>query len=105
MTLSMYAAEWLTARVVKGRPLSPSTRYRYERLLARNILPHLGPLSLRAITAVFRGSSEFVASLVKVQKEALICDNAHEAASGIEPLYKALQALTYAFLCNSMLRL
>ncbi len=51
VTLSMYAAEWLTARVVKGRPLSPSTRYGYERLLARNILPHLGPLSLRAITA------------------------------------------------------
>jgi integrase len=36
--------------VVNGRPLSPSTRYGYDRLLARNILPHLGPLPLRVIT-------------------------------------------------------
>ncbi len=49
-TLETYAAGWLEARVVKGRPLSPSTRYGYERLLARNILPHLGMLPLRAVT-------------------------------------------------------
>ncbi len=45
-----YATDWLEGRVVSGRPLSPSTRYGYERLLARNILPHFGALPLRAIT-------------------------------------------------------
>jgi integrase len=50
VTLAAYAADWLASRVVKGRPLSPSTRYGYERLLDRNILPTLGALPLRAIT-------------------------------------------------------
>jgi integrase len=50
LTFSRYASDWLDARVVQGRPLSPSTRYGYERLLARNILPHLAALPLRAIT-------------------------------------------------------
>ncbi len=45
-----YAKDWLDGRVVRGRSLSPSTRYGYERLLARNVLPHLAPLPLRAIS-------------------------------------------------------
>ncbi len=50
VSFAPYAADWLDSRVVNGRPLSPSTRYGYERLLTRNILPHFGPLPLRAIT-------------------------------------------------------
>jgi integrase len=50
VTLAKYSADWLESRVVKGRPLSPATRYGYQRLLARNILPTLGTLPLRAIT-------------------------------------------------------
>ncbi len=51
VTFEAYATDWLAGRVVDGRALSPSTRYGYERLRARNILPHLGPLPLRVITA------------------------------------------------------
>ncbi len=50
VTFASYAAGWLDSRVVNGRPLSNSTRYGYERLLDRNILPHLGSMPLRAIT-------------------------------------------------------
>ncbi len=50
ITFASYSSTWLESRVVNGRPLSPSTRYGYDRLLERNILPHLGPLPLRAIT-------------------------------------------------------
>jgi integrase len=50
VTFATYAKEWLASRVVRGHPLSPSTRYGYERLLERNILPALGTLSLRAIS-------------------------------------------------------
>jgi integrase len=48
-TFESYARRWLEARLVKGRPLAPSTRYGYERLLERNLLPYLAKLSLRAI--------------------------------------------------------
>jgi hypothetical protein len=37
--------------LVKGRPLSPTTRSGYEGLLRRNLLPHFGPVPLRQITA------------------------------------------------------
>ena len=48
-TLRAYACRWIETRVVKGRPLTPATRYGYERLLARNILPTLGDRRLRQL--------------------------------------------------------
>jgi len=42
-----YAAEWLERRRVKGRPLSPRTRERYESLLRVRINPTLGKRQLR----------------------------------------------------------
>ena len=45
-----YVRTWLDTRLVKGRPLAPRTRYEYEGLLRRNILPTFGSTRLRAIT-------------------------------------------------------
>ncbi|HUJ64248.1 MAG TPA: hypothetical protein VLX59_01845 [Acidimicrobiales bacterium] len=44
-----YVRAWLDSRLVKGRPLAPRTRYEYEGLLRRNILPIFGSTRLRAI--------------------------------------------------------
>src|SRR5947209_17241529 len=46
-----FAWRWLDTRLVKGRPLSPTTRSGYEGLLRRNLLPHFGSVPLRQITA------------------------------------------------------
>jgi integrase len=51
--LDDYAERWLATRVTKrGRPLEASTRYGYERLLHRNVLPKrfLGAIRMRAVT-------------------------------------------------------
>jgi integrase len=48
-TLDAYFAEWLPARLVKGRPLRQSTRDGYERLWKRNVAPSLGRRQLRAL--------------------------------------------------------
>ncbi|HEX2041536.1 MAG TPA: tyrosine-type recombinase/integrase [Acidimicrobiales bacterium] len=48
-TLNDYFASWLASRLVKGRPLTPSTRVGYERLYRRNIGPRLGGRPLRTI--------------------------------------------------------
>jgi len=45
-----YVKAWLDTRLVKGRPLAPRTRYEYEGLLRRNILPAFGSTRLRAVT-------------------------------------------------------
>ena len=45
-----FVRTWLDTRLVKGRPLAPRTRYEYEGLLRRNILPTFGSIRLRAIT-------------------------------------------------------
>jgi integrase len=44
-----YVRTWLEGRLVKGRPLAPRTRYEYEGLLRRNLLPAFGSTRLRAI--------------------------------------------------------
>jgi integrase len=46
----VYAAAWLASRLVKGRPLEPTTVQGYRRLLKRNILPEFGTIPLRRIT-------------------------------------------------------
>lgn len=46
-TLAAYAGPWLA-----DRPLKPRTRDLYRRLLDQKILPDLGPLPLKAITAL-----------------------------------------------------
>jgi integrase len=48
-TLADYFAEWIEARMVQGRPLTPSTRVGYERLWRRNIADTLGRRELRAV--------------------------------------------------------
>ena len=58
-----YVRTWLDSRLVKGRPLAPRTRYEYEGLLRRNILPTFGSARLRAITAT--DVREWLASLVE----------------------------------------
>jgi integrase len=45
-----YADEWLRHRLVKDRPLTPSTRQGYEALLRRNIRPHFASTKLRQVT-------------------------------------------------------
>ena len=45
-----FARRWLDTRLVRGRPLSPTTRSGYEGLLRRNLLPHFGSVPLRHIT-------------------------------------------------------
>jgi integrase len=48
-TFDDYFASWLSARLVKGRPLTPATRVGYERLYRRNVGPRLGGRQLRTI--------------------------------------------------------
>lgn len=45
-----YAEAWLKARLVRGRPLAPTTLREYRGLLRRNILPTFESLPLRAIS-------------------------------------------------------
>ena len=45
-----YADQWLKDRLVKGRPLTPATRFGYEGLLRRNLKPAFGQTKLRQIT-------------------------------------------------------
>jgi integrase len=49
-TLASYAATWLEARLVRGRPLAAMTRQGYQGLLRRNILPALGSVPIASIT-------------------------------------------------------
>jgi len=50
LTLDDYFAMWLEGRLVKGRPLSPSTRLGYERLYRRrNVKERIGTRQLRAL--------------------------------------------------------
>lgn len=49
-TLNEYAAQWLAARQVSGRPLKDRTREHYRELLDRHILPSLGHLPVASIT-------------------------------------------------------
>lgn len=58
-----YVQTWLDSRLVKGRPLAPRTRYEYEGLLRRNILPTFGSTRLRAISAT--DVREWLAALVE----------------------------------------
>lgn len=46
-----YSAQWLDDRLVKGKPLTPATRFGYEGLLRRNLLPTFGETKLRQITS------------------------------------------------------
>ncbi|MFJ9390790.1 phage integrase central domain-containing protein [Nocardioides sp. NPDC101246] len=50
-TFEEYAAAWLPARMVKGRPLAPRTRSDYEDLLRLHILPAFGNAPLADITS------------------------------------------------------
>lgn len=50
-TLTVYAARWLPARRVKGRPLAPRTVTLYRSQLDRHLLPRLGALELRHLDA------------------------------------------------------
>ncbi len=45
-----YADEWLKHRLVKGQPLTPSTRQGYEALLRRHLRPSFAKTKLRQIT-------------------------------------------------------
>jgi integrase len=47
---SEYVETWLKTRLVKGRPLAPTTMREYRGLLRRNILPTFESAQLRAIT-------------------------------------------------------
>jgi integrase len=49
-TVRLYAEQWIKTRLVKGLPLAPMTRYGYEGLLRRNIVPIMGDLRLRQVT-------------------------------------------------------
>jgi integrase len=62
--LDVYIKRWLNTRLVRGRPLSPSTIQSYRALNRRNIEPKLGSLALRMITtdAVRTWHAELVAS-------------------------------------------
>jgi integrase len=48
--LNAYFAEWVPARLVRGKGLAPSTRAGYERLWRRNVKETLGRKQLRAVT-------------------------------------------------------
>lgn len=50
-TFEEYAAAWLPARMVRGRPLAPRTRSDYEDLLRLHILPAFGSTPLADITS------------------------------------------------------
>ena len=58
----VYVRAWIDSRLVKGRPLAPRTRYEYEGLLRRNILPAFGSCRLRAIAT--SDVREWLASVV-----------------------------------------
>lgn len=60
---SDYVRSWLDSRLVKGHPLGTRTRYEYEGLLRRNILPTFGASRLRAITT--SDVREWLAALVE----------------------------------------
>lgn len=47
--LNDYFSGWVTTRLVKGQPLSPSTRLGYARLWQRTIEPSIGRRQLRAL--------------------------------------------------------
>ena len=47
--LDGYFDEWVEARLVRGRPLTPSTKVGYQRLWRRTIKPTIGRSQLRAI--------------------------------------------------------
>lgn len=47
--LNDYFSGWVSTRLVKGRPLSPSTRLGYARLWRRTIEPSIGRRQLRAL--------------------------------------------------------
>ena len=51
LTLQAYAAQWLATRRVRGRPLAPRTRERYDGVLRNHIVPYLGDVELRYLTA------------------------------------------------------
>jgi integrase len=46
-TLESYATSWVATRRVRGRPITPRTRERYESILRTHIVPALGDLTLR----------------------------------------------------------
>src|ERR1700759_1654697 len=51
ITLRDYADAWLKTRRVRGRPLAPRTGVQYRWQLDKHILPTLGALQLRQLTA------------------------------------------------------
>jgi integrase len=48
--LSVYASSWLGGRRVRGRPLAPRTRERYDGVLRTHIFPTLSEVELRHMT-------------------------------------------------------
>lgn len=50
ITLKAYAEQWLQTRRVRGRPLAPRTRERYDSLLRTHTSPVLGHIELRRLT-------------------------------------------------------
>ena len=50
-TLRQFSGDWLETRRTKRGPIKPRTKADYRRLLDRHILPTLGDLSLRNVTA------------------------------------------------------
>lgn len=50
LTFRDYATAWLEGRMVKGRPLAPTTREHYGKLLDKHILPTFGDMPLKFIT-------------------------------------------------------
>jgi len=48
--LNDYFDEWVEARLVKGRPLSESTKHHYKKLWRSHIANSLGKKTLRAVT-------------------------------------------------------
>jgi integrase len=51
ITVRAYAAGWVKQRRVRGRPLAPRTLERYQGVLNTHILPLLGDVELRHLTA------------------------------------------------------
>lgn len=45
--LEDFATSWISTRRVRGRPITPRTRERYESILRTHITPALGPVALR----------------------------------------------------------
>ena len=50
ITFRAYAEQWLVNRRVRGRPLAPRTRERYDGVLRVHILPALGEVELRHLS-------------------------------------------------------